>query len=59
MDTKFPDRILPPFAVAMLLKFYDVKTDPQQLNWFLTSVGGISPGSVAFLPLRLSCKRLL
>jgi len=29
-------------AVAMVLKFYGVKTDPQQLNWFLTSVGGYS-----------------
>ncbi len=27
-------------TVAMVLKFYGVKTDPQQLNWFLTSVGG-------------------
>ena len=29
-------------AVAMVLKFYGVKTDPQQLYWFLTSVGGYS-----------------
>ena len=27
-------------AVAMLFKFYGIDTDPQQLNWFLTSVGG-------------------
>jgi hypothetical protein len=27
-------------AVAMVFKFYGVDTDPQQLNWFLTSVGG-------------------
>jgi Peptidase C39 family len=27
-------------AVAMALKFYGVNTDPQQLNWFLTSVNG-------------------
>src|SRR5438270_6604413 len=27
-------------AVAMVLKFYGVETDPQQLNWFLTSAGG-------------------
>ena len=27
-------------ATAMVFKFYGVKTDPQQLNWFLTSVGG-------------------
>jgi len=27
-------------AAAMVLKFYGVETDPQQLNWFLTSVGG-------------------
>ena len=27
-------------AVAMVLKFYGVGIDPQQLNWFLTSVGG-------------------
>ena len=26
-------------AVAMVLKFYGVETDPQQLNWFLTFVG--------------------
>src|SRR5207248_11342848 len=29
-------------AVVLVLKFYGVKTDPQQLNWFLTSVGGYS-----------------
>ena len=27
-------------AVAMVFKFYGIETDPQQLNWFLTSVGG-------------------
>jgi hypothetical protein len=27
-------------ATAMVFKFYGVETDPQQLNWFLTSVGG-------------------
>jgi hypothetical protein len=27
-------------AAAMVFKFYGVETDPQQLNWFLTSVGG-------------------
>jgi hypothetical protein len=27
-------------AVAMLFKFYGIETDPQQLNWFLTLVGG-------------------
>jgi hypothetical protein len=27
-------------AVAMVLKFYGVETDPQELNWFLTSVDG-------------------
>ena len=27
-------------AAAMVFKFYGVDTDPQQLNWFLTSVGG-------------------
>jgi hypothetical protein len=27
-------------AVAMVFKFYGIDTDPQQLNWFLTSVGG-------------------
>jgi len=27
-------------AAAMVFKFYGVKTDPQELNWFLTSVGG-------------------
>jgi hypothetical protein len=27
-------------AAAMVLKFYGIETDPQQLNWFLTSVGG-------------------
>lgn len=27
-------------AVAMLFNFYGIKTDPQQLNWFLTAVGG-------------------
>lgn len=27
-------------AVAMVLKFYGVEIDPQQLNWFLTSVNG-------------------
>ncbi len=27
-------------AIAMVLRFYGVKTDPQQLNRFLTSVGG-------------------
>lgn len=27
-------------ATAMLFKFYGVDTDPQQLNWFLTNVGG-------------------
>jgi hypothetical protein len=27
-------------AAAMVFKFYGIKTDPQQLNWFLPSVGG-------------------
>src|SRR4029434_10713412 len=27
-------------AAAMVFKFYGVETDPQQLNWFLTDVGG-------------------
>ena len=27
-------------AVAMVFKFYGVETDPQELNWFLTSVDG-------------------
>src|SRR5881227_2646929 len=27
-------------AAAMVFKFYGVETDPQQLNWFLTSVDG-------------------
>jgi hypothetical protein len=27
-------------AVAMVFKFYGIETDPQQLNWFLTSVNG-------------------
>ena len=27
-------------AAAMVLKFYGIDTDPQQLNWFLTSVDG-------------------
>jgi hypothetical protein len=27
-------------AAAMVLNFYGIDTDPQQLNWFLTSVGG-------------------
>jgi hypothetical protein len=27
-------------ATAMVFKFYGVETDPQQLNWFLTSVDG-------------------
>jgi hypothetical protein len=27
-------------AVAMVFKFYGIDTDPQQLNWFLTSAGG-------------------
>jgi hypothetical protein len=27
-------------AVAMVFKFYGVEIDPQQLNWFLTSVDG-------------------
>jgi len=27
-------------AAAMVFKFYGVQTDPQQLNWFLTSVDG-------------------
>jgi Peptidase_C39 like family len=27
-------------AVAMVLKFYGVETNPQELNWFLTSVDG-------------------
>ena len=27
-------------ATAMVFKFYGVETDPQQLNWFLTNVGG-------------------
>src|SRR5207247_2981778 len=27
-------------AAAMVFKFYGIDTDPQQLNWFLTSVGG-------------------
>ena len=27
-------------AAAMVFEFYGIETDPQQLNWFLTSVGG-------------------
>src|SRR6266496_132151 len=27
-------------AAVMVFKFYGIDTDPQQLNWFLTSVGG-------------------
>lgn len=27
-------------AVAMVFKSYGIETDPQQLNWFLTDVGG-------------------
>ncbi|HZA57418.1 MAG TPA: C39 family peptidase [Candidatus Udaeobacter sp.] len=27
-------------AAAMVFKFYGIETDPQQLNWFLPSVGG-------------------
>jgi len=27
-------------AIAMVFKFYGIETDPQQLNWFLTSVDG-------------------
>jgi hypothetical protein len=27
-------------AAAMVFKFYGIDTDPQQLNWFLTSTGG-------------------
>jgi hypothetical protein len=27
-------------AAAMVFKFYGVNVDPQELNWFLTSVGG-------------------
>ena len=27
-------------ATAMVFKFYGIEVDPQQLNWFLTSVGG-------------------
>ena len=27
-------------AAAMVFKFYGIETDPQQLNWFLTAVGG-------------------
>jgi hypothetical protein len=27
-------------AAAMLFKFYGIEVDPQQLNWFLTNVGG-------------------
>src|SRR5437016_12586161 len=27
-------------AAAMVFKFYGVETDPQQLNWFLTSADG-------------------
>ena len=27
-------------AAAMVFKFYGIKTDPQQLNWFLTAVDG-------------------
>jgi hypothetical protein len=27
-------------AAAMVFKFYGINTDPQQLNWFLTDVGG-------------------
>jgi hypothetical protein len=27
-------------AAAMVFKFYGITTDPQQLNWFLTAVGG-------------------
>jgi hypothetical protein len=27
-------------AAAMVFKFYGIEVDPQQLNWFLTSVGG-------------------
>ena len=27
-------------SAAMVFKFYQIDVDPQQLNWFLTSVGG-------------------
>ncbi|HSS16777.1 MAG TPA: C39 family peptidase [Candidatus Dormibacteraeota bacterium] len=27
-------------ATAMVFKFYGIEVDPQQLNWFLTNVGG-------------------
>jgi len=27
-------------AAAMVFKFYGIETDPQQLNWFLSEVGG-------------------
>jgi len=27
-------------AAAMVFKFYGIDVDPQQLNWFLTSIGG-------------------
>jgi len=27
-------------ATAMVFKFYGIEFDPQQLNWFLTNVGG-------------------
>jgi len=27
-------------AAAMVFKFYGIQVDPQQLNWFLTNVGG-------------------
>jgi hypothetical protein len=29
-------------AVAMVFKSYGIETDPQQLNWFLTTVGGFT-----------------
>ena len=29
-------------SAAMVFKFYGIETDPQQLNWFLTNVGGFT-----------------
>ena len=36
-------------SAAMVFKFYGIESDPQQLNWFLTSVGGIHRTRLALL----------
>jgi hypothetical protein len=30
-------------SVAMVLNYYGIQTDPQQLNWFLSATGGYTP----------------